>query len=92
MPLDDVEESEIDRYVDLFELLLRNAKFSDVNEALGTLAPDAMAPASVLAVLTLTWYARDQLTFRPAFVILADLSLRRRLGDERALALLKNRR
>lgn len=74
------------------ETLRAGTRDDEVNELLDALDPSRLAPNVIVALLTITWYAKERLTRREAFLKRAEKAMRATLGEKRAAALLANRR
>ena len=74
-----------------FEALLRAGDFAGVDELLECSPVDDDTAAEILAVLSITFYAKDQLRERAEFVERARAFLIDKLGAERARALMVHR-
>lgn len=74
------------------EELLRNEKIAEVDAALDRMKVERFQPASLIAAVTITQYAKEQLTRREDFLARVEESLNYRLGVERTARLLANRR
>lgn len=75
-----------------FEFLLRHGQFTEVDALLARLHVEAMQPAEILAVLTITSHGKAKLTERDGFLAKAEVALPEMLGPERAEKLIKRRR
>lgn len=85
----DIQQCELG---DAFEDKLRAGKWDEVDRMLDDQLVDSLSEATLLTVLTLTWFGKSYLKRRDDFMERAERSLRNRLGDERAENLLRNRR
>jgi hypothetical protein len=85
------EQKAVEITLSNFEALLRAGDFAGVDELLECSPVDDDTPAEIVAVLSITFYGKDQLRERDAFVERARAFLTDKLGAERARALLENR-
>lgn len=87
------EQREVEVALAYFEYWLSAGKFEYVNDLLRVFPVDAAAPATLLAILSITSHAsRDQLPYRLFFLMHAEDRLTATLGTERAKKLLEHRR
>lgn len=66
-------------------------RFSTAEEVLLTVDVTRLSPATILALLSISYHAKDKLPSRPKFFIRAKAELVDKLGEERAERLTKNR-
>lgn len=77
----------------VFDPLFCDGKFEEADAKLKSLDPAGIEdPAELICVLTVTYWAKEHLPSRPAFLHKAEGLLVEKLGAERAERLLKNRR
>jgi hypothetical protein len=76
----------------LLEERLRNGDFAFVDNWLDRADLDSLASVSIIGALTITYWGKQELTRRDAFLQRAEVVLKRNLGEERAEKLLCRRR
>lgn len=87
------ESACVDHVVALFDRLLREERYLLADMVLlERMNQNIDSPAGVLAILTLTFYAKHHLKKRDTYLHWAESNMRHSLGDKRANDLLKNRR
>lgn len=75
-----------------FEHWLSQDMFLQVDDLLQTLRIEKFCAAALLAVIAITFHARDKLKHRDGFLQRVEVKLRAELGNARTDDLLKNRR
>lgn len=75
-----------------FEHWLSQSMFQQADDLLRILRIEKCSPAALLAVLAITFYAKDKLQHRDDFLARVEALLISQLGAPRAAALLANRR
>ena len=71
---------------------LRSGDFAIVDKYLSETIINSLDTEDILIVLTFTFWGKDKLFNRETFLALAEPVLKLRLGEERTIKLLKNRR
>jgi hypothetical protein len=85
-------QREVEGVLAAFEHFLNEGLFLSVDNDLKTFDVERVAPATLVAILSITSHAKDKLKHRDAFLARAEARLVATLGAERAEALLKSRR
>jgi len=75
-----------------FEHWLHQDMFLQVDDLLQTFRIEKFCPAALLAILSITYHAKDKLKHRDTFLARVEVQLRAELGDERTGNLLRTRR
>ncbi len=88
----DNQQEQLQAVLDRLEEDLRLGRDDEADRWLSSANPDDLYPVTVLGALSITFWAKDRLAQRVAFLERAERSLRTRLGDERTEALLIHRR
>lgn len=86
------EQAAVEKLLARLEDDLRTNKLRIVDDILKRLDVEKLAPAVLIAVLTITLPAKGDLHEREGFLNRVDTLLRRNLGDDRTAALLASRR
>ncbi len=85
------EQRAVERFLVRLEADLREGRFPAVDAFMELVEVNRLAPAVLLATLSITLPAKQSLAKRAAFLVRVDVELRRCIGDERAHALLARR-
>lgn len=83
---------QLETIVSLLEAQLREGNFDYVDKWMDHVDVESLADVSILGVLTITFWGKDKLSRRDAFLQRAEIILKQRLGEERAEKLLVRRR
>jgi len=86
------DQLQVEQVIALLEERLRNGDFAFVDSWLNYADLDALSEASIIGALSITYWGKDKLSTRDAFLKRAEVVLKERLGEERAEKLLKRRR
>lgn len=87
----DNEQMAAERVLDFLEARLSDAQFDEVDVFLENAKTEGLSPAVIITILTITYHAKDKLTKRDQFLADAEMTLNKRIGEDRAKALLLNR-
>lgn len=74
------------------EEMLSTGKFSVVDEVLNVLDAGRLLPAVMMSIVSITFHAKTELSSRDTFINKVETSLNDRLGRERTMKLMANRR
>ncbi len=85
-------QREVEEMLGFFEHWLSQGMYEQADERLKFLLVDTVAPAALLAALTITHHEKHKFKHREAFLARVEARLIKTLGAERAESLLRNRR
>jgi hypothetical protein len=86
------EQKQLEGVIALLEEHLSDGDFQFVDNWFNYADLDALAPVSIIGALSISYWGKDKLNHREAFLKRAEIVLKEKLGEERAEKLLKNRR
>lgn len=86
------ERAQLEGVIELLEDHLSDGDFAFVDSWFDHADLDALAPVSIIGALSISYWGKDKLTRREAFLQRAEIVLKEKLGEERAEKLLFRRR
>lgn len=86
------DQARLEKVIELLEEHLSDGDFAFVDKWFDYADLDLLSDSSIIGALSITFWGKDKLTRRDAFLQRAEIILKKRLGEERAEKLLKNRR
>lgn len=86
------DQKQLEDVIMLLEEHLSDGDFTFVDNWLAYADLDALSDVSIIGALSITYWGKEDLSRRDGFLKRAEVVLKKRLGEERAERLLKNRR
>lgn len=86
------DQKQVERVIALLEEHCRNGDFAFVDGWFDHADLDELSPTSIIGALTITYWGKQELSRRDAFLKRAEIVLKEKLGEERAEKLLARRR
>lgn len=86
------DQKQLEDVMMLLEEHLSDGDFTFVDNWLSYADLDALSDVSIIGALSITYWGKENLSRRDGFLKRAEVVLKKRLGEERAERLLKNRR
>jgi hypothetical protein len=86
------DQAQVEGVIALLEEHLSDGDFQFVDNWFDYADLDALAPVSIIGALSISYWGKDKLTRREAFLQRAEIVLKEKLGEERAEKLLFRRR
>lgn len=89
---DDQDQMALEHALAYLEPTLRAGRFAEADEYLTALDVGAASPLVLIGILSLTFWGKEKMLARPAFLVRAEERVRATLGPARAESLLAARR
>jgi hypothetical protein len=86
------DQAQVEGVIALLEEHLSDGDFAFVDLWFDHADLDALSPTSIIGALSISYWGKDKLTRREAFLQRAEIVLKEKLGEERAEKLLFRRR
>jgi len=86
------DQKQVEGVIALLEEHCSDGDFAFVDNWFDHADLDALSPTSIIGALTITYWGKQELTRRDAFLQRAEIVLKDKLGEERAERLLCRRR
>ena len=86
------DQKQLENVIELLEEHLSDGDFTFVDSWFDYADLDVLSDVSIVGALSITYWGKENLSRRDAFLKRAEVVLKARLGEERAERLLKNRR
>ena len=86
------DQKQVEGVIALLEGYCSDGDFASVDSWFDHADLDNLSDVSIIGALSITFWGKDKLSRRDAFLQRAEIVLKRNLGEERAERLLKNRR